>query len=115
MGVRLREARNVDGGAPQKIGGKIRAPKKIRDARPKYPQLPPATTLGGVWVGEVLVDAAGKVARVWTIRAFQITPAFPAFNKSIVDTIQQWEYEPLRMNNEALPFCMTVTININLQ
>lgn len=114
-GVCSREASSVVGQVPQKIGGKIRAPKKIRDVRPKYPELPPGTTLGGVWVGEFVVDVTGKVARVWTIRPLQITPPFPPFNKSIVDAIQRWEYEPLRVNNEPRPFCVTMSININLQ
>jgi outer membrane biosynthesis protein TonB len=114
-GVCSREALSVVGRSAEKIGGKIRAPKKIRDVPPKYPELPSGTTLGGVWVGEFLVDAAGKVARVWTVRPFQITPSFPPFNESIVDAIRQWEYEPLRVDNEPRPFCVTVTININLQ
>ncbi len=113
--VCAREATALVGRRPATIGGTIRAPKKIRDLRPKYPQLPPGTTLGGVWVGEFVVDATGKVARVWTIRPLQIRPPFPAFNKSIVDAIQRWEYEPLRVDNEPRPFCATVTININLQ
>jgi outer membrane biosynthesis protein TonB len=114
-GVCERETRNVVARRPQRTGGKIFAPKKIRGAHPKFPALPPGTRLGGVWVGEVLVDATGKVARVWTVRPFKITPPFPPFNKSVVDAIRQWEYEPLRIDNESLPFCMTVTTNINLQ
>jgi TonB family protein len=114
-GVCEREATALVGRRPATIGGTIRAPKKIRDVQPKYPQLPPETTLGGVWMGEFVVNATGKIARVWTIRPLRIRPPFPPFNKSIVDAIQRWEYEPLRVNNEPRPFCVTMTININLQ
>ena len=114
-GVCEREAIALVGRRPATIAGKVPAPKKIRDVHPKYPQLPPGTTLGGVWVGEFLVDATGKVAHVWTVRPLQITPPFPPFNNSIVDAIQRWEYEPLRVNNGARPFCVTVTVNINLR
>ena len=114
-GVCERDASEIVGRRPQRIGGKIHAPKRLRGAHPKFPALPPGTRLGGVWVGEVLVDATGKVARVWTVRPFQITPPYPPFNRSIVDAIRQWEYEPLRIDKESVPFCMTVTTNINLQ
>lgn len=114
-GVCEREASDVVGRRPPRIGGKIHAPKRTRGAHPNFPALPPGTTVSGVWVGEVLVDATGKVARVWTVRPFQITPPFPPFNRSIVDAIQKWEYEPLRIGKESQPFCLTVTTTVNLQ
>jgi hypothetical protein len=114
-GVCEGEASDVVGRRLQKSSGKIHAPRRIRGAQPKFPVLPQGTTLGGVWVGEVLVAATGKVARVWTVRPFQITPPFPPLNRSIVEAIRQWEYEPLRIDSEPRHFCMTVTTNINLQ
>ncbi len=111
-GVCHREASAL-GRRPATIGGKIRAPTQTRRAAPKYPPFPPGTTGRGIWIGEALVDSTGKVVRVWTIHEVEITPPLPAFNKAIVDAIRQWEFEPLRINKEPRPFCVTVTTNIN--
>jgi hypothetical protein len=114
-GVCMREASPLVGRRPERIDAKIPPPRRTRDAAPKYPPFPPGTSASGIWMGEVLVDSTGKVARVWTIREVHIAPPLPAFNKSIVDAIVQWEFEPRKINNDPLPFCITVTMNIDWQ
>jgi outer membrane biosynthesis protein TonB len=93
----------------------VRAPKKIRDVRPAYPELPPQTRASGIWIGDVLLDTKGKVSQVWAIREVQFTPPFPAFNRAIVDAIRQWEFEPLVFGKTPMPVCMTVTVHIDLR
>jgi hypothetical protein len=93
----------------------VRAPKKLRDVPPKYPELPPGTVGSGVWVGEVLINNTGKVAHVWPIREVTFVPPFPAFNNAITDAMQQWEFDPLLTEGKPTTFCMTVTVNINWQ
>ena len=112
-GVCDREAEKIVGRGAVRADGKIRGPKKIRNVSPAYPPFPPGTTGRGMWIGEALVDTKGRISRVWTIREVEITPALPAFNKAITDAIRQWEFEPLQVNNVAVPVCLTVTININ--
>ena len=114
-GVCEREGESVLGQKPVRVGGSIAAPKKVRDVSPKYPELPPGTTVGGIWVGEALVDTSGKVTRVWPIREIRVKPPFPAFNSAITDAIRQWEFEPLSVEGKSVPGCMTVTVHINLQ
>ncbi len=41
------------------------------------------------------------------------TPAFPAFNQSIVDALALWEYMPLQLEGKARPFCATVAVTID--
>lgn len=112
-GVCQREGSAIVGRMPEKISPKIRAPRKTRSASPKYPEFPPGTTGRGVWVGEALVDSQGKVVRVWTIREVEITPPLPAFNKAIVDAFRLWKFDPLLIDNEPRPFCVTITTNVN--
>jgi hypothetical protein len=77
-----REAPKLVGKEAVRVGGQIRAPRKLRDVSPSYPKLPPGTVGSGSWVGELLIDAQGKVARVWTIREPRLTPAYPPFTKA---------------------------------
>jgi hypothetical protein len=62
----------------------------------------------------LLLHTKGKAFQVWPIREVQLTPAFPPFNESILATIRQWEYEPL-VESQAVPWCVTVTVNIDLK
>ena len=114
-GVCEREAEKLVGQKAVRIGRSVRAPKKLRDVPPTYPELPPGTQASGVWLGEMLINNSGKIARVWTLREVRFVPPFPAFNNAITDAIQQWEFEPLLVQGKAMPVCTTVTININWQ
>ena len=114
-GVCEREAESLVGQKAVRIGRSVRAPKKLRDVPPKYPELPPGTQASGVWLGEMLINNSGKIVRVWTLREIRFAPPFPAFNDAITHAIRQWEFEPLLVEGKALPVCMTVTININWQ
>jgi hypothetical protein len=114
-GVCEREAEKLVGQKAVQIGRSVRAPKKLRDVPPKYPELPPGTVGSGVWLGEVLINNTGKVAHVWPIREVKFVAPFPAFNNAITDAMQQWEFEPLLVQGKPAAFCMTVTVNINWQ
>lgn len=113
-GVRQRESVAIAGHKPATVGNKITAPKQSRHVFPKYPTFPPHTVVGsGGWAGEALIGADGKIVRVWTIREVTIKPPLPAFNKAIVDAVQQWKFEPLRVDGVAMPVCMAVAIAID--
>ena len=112
-GVCDREAEELLDQKPVRTKGSVRAPKKIRDVRPKYPELPPGTTGSGTWIGEALINNSGKVVRVWPIREVQFKPPFPSFNSAITDAIRQWEFEPLIVQGKPATVCMTINVNIN--
>ena len=113
LGVCEREGATIVGRPPARVGKGVRAPTKLRDARPQYPEVPANTTGSGMWIGEMLVDSRGRVVRVWTVRAVEFTPPFPAFNQAIVDAMKKWEFAPVVAKGNATPVCMTVTVNIN--
>jgi hypothetical protein len=94
-GVCDREAEQLLGRKAVRIGRSARAPKKLRHVPPNYPELPPGTQASGAWLGEILSDNSGKVARVWALREVRFEPPFPAFNNVIKDAIQQWEFQAL--------------------
>jgi len=89
------------------------APRRIASNPFDYPTRPGATKASGVWVGEALVDTAGKVRQVWTIRAFQFEPAWPEFDDAITAGIRSWTYEPAVVDGATVPVCVTVSVNIN--
>jgi hypothetical protein len=111
-----REAKKLPRGRAVGAGpATSRAPKRIRHVSPTYPPFPAGTTGQGIWIGEVLIDSRGKVSQVWTIREVVITPPLPGFNKAITDAVGQWEYTSPQVNKAAVPVCMTVTVNVNVE
>lgn len=113
-GVCEREWRPFVGEKPQRPDTRTSRPKKVHNVVPDYPKLPEGTSVrAGAWVGEVLIDANGTVAHVWPTREVRFSPRFPAFNQAIVDAVRQWRFEPLRVANNAVPVCMSVSISIN--
>ena len=114
-GVCLRDGAKLVGAQPVQVGTKLRAPKKTRHVAPEFPELPPGTTVGGLWVGEALIDQRGKIANVWAIRPLLVRPAFPPVNEAIVSALRQWEFEPSMVQKVAVPVCLTVTVNIQLR
>ena len=113
-GVCLREGEKFAGAVPARIGKDVTPPKKVRNVQPKLPTPPKGTTVGGVWLGELLIGTDGKIVRVWTIREIQVTPPLPAFNRAIAEAMGAWEFEPMTIESKTVPGCMTVTFRIEL-
>ena len=89
------------------------APRKLTSRPFDFPTRPGATKASGVWVGEALVDTAGKVRQAWTIRSFNFEPAWPEFDDAVIGGIRSWTYEPAVVDGAAVPVCVTVSVNID--
>jgi hypothetical protein len=89
------------------------APRRLSSAPFEYPTRPGTTNASGVWVGEALVDQAGKVRQAWTIRGFHFEPAWPEFDEAITTGLRSWTYEPAMIDGTATPVCVTVSVNIH--
>jgi len=53
------------------------------------------------------------VRNVWAVREPSFEPAFPAFSQAIVAALREWQYEPVKVEGQAVPVCLIVTTNIN--
>jgi len=112
-GICQREGSSIVGVTPVRTGKSIRAPKKIHDVRPQYPELPAGTRASGFWAGEILLDANGHVSRLWATREVKLTPPAAPFNQSIVDAIREWRFAPVLVDGKPTPACMAVSVAID--
>jgi hypothetical protein len=99
----------------RRLGESFTSPMIIRRVRPAYPPIPSGTTGGGVWIGELLIDARGRVSNVWTIRDVKLTPRLPSLSKAITDAVLKWQFAPAAVDKVPVPICRTVTVNVNLK
>lgn len=95
--------------AAARVGGAIRPPKKVKDARPVYPAEAQEARVQGVVILEARVDENGNISHTHVLRSI------PLLDQAAIDSVMQWQYEPTLMNGVAVPVIMTVTVNFTLR
>lgn len=109
----------VVGGLPQapppseqvpvvRVGGKLRAPKLVKEVRPAYPELALLARVSALVILEARVDAEGHVKSVTVLRGS------PLFDEPAVEAVKQWRYRPLLFNGVPTEFILTVTLNFRI-
>jgi TonB family protein len=94
-----------DPGKALRVGGNIKAPIKITDARPVYPEDARAAGISGVVIIEARIGVDGGVEEARVIKSI------PALDQAALDAVKQWKFVPTLMNGEPVAVIMTVTIN----
>jgi TonB family protein len=92
-----------------RIGGVIKAPTKIKDVRPVYPEIAQQERVSGIVILELRIDAEGNVTDAKVIRSV------PLLDDAARDAVLQWKFTPTHLNGAAVPVIMTVTVNFSLQ
>lgn len=94
-----------DGLAPVRVGGSIRQPAKLVDAKPAYPETARQAGISGVVILEIVIDTDGAVKQARVLRSV------PLLDAAAVETVKQWRFEPTLLNGNPVPVIMTVTVN----
>jgi protein TonB len=97
-----------DGGAPLRIGGHIREPRKLHHVVPVYPDVARAARVQGSVVIECTLTPEGRVAGV------SVVSGHPLLSAAAVHAVQQWRFTPNLLNDVAVPVILTVTVNFRL-
>jgi periplasmic protein TonB len=95
--------------APVRVGGDIKEPKKIKDAKPVYPPVAMAAKVQGIVIIEATIGKDGKVKDAKILRGQ------PLLNQAAMDAVNQWEFTPTMLNGQPVDVLMTVTVNFALQ
>ncbi len=91
-----------------KVGGVIKAPKRLVNVSPRYPDDALQAKVQGAVVLDVVVDADGVPTDV------QVSKGVPMLDAAAIEAVRQWRYEPTLMNGAPVPIAMTVTVNFTL-
>lgn len=117
--VTVRERRPPAGAAPPargvveplRIGGNIKAPKKLRHVSPEYPAAMRDAGLEGTVPMEALIGRDGTVATVRVLSA----DVHPEFARAAEDAVRQWVFSATLLNGEAVDVRMAVQVRFSLQ
>ena len=91
--------------AAVRIGGRIKAPNKIKDVKPVYPAIAHSARVAGVVTIEATIGPDGKVIDA------KVVHSIPLLDQAALDAVRQWEYTPTLLNGVPVPVLMTVRIN----
>lgn len=94
-----------------RVGGNLRAPRKLVDVRPIYPaSMREAGREGQVSV-EAIVGVDGAVHSVRVLGAH----VHPDFAIAASDAVRQWRFSPTLLNGEPIEVVMVVSIDFSLE
>jgi TonB family protein len=93
-----------------RVGGNIRAPRKLRDVKPVYPESMQEAGREGVVPMEAVIATDGSVAGVRVLSA----DIHPDFAMAAVDAVRQWRFAPTLLNGTAIEIRMAVTVSFKL-
>jgi periplasmic protein TonB len=94
---------------PRRLHQGIQAPRKTMDVAPKYPTLARESHVEGIVILDVIIDEHGSVTSTRVLRSVAL------LDQAAIDAVRQWRFTPARLNGEAIPIVMTVTVTFRLQ
>jgi TonB family protein len=94
---------------PQRVGGVIKEPKKIRHVPPAYPSMAQQAHIEGIVIIEAIIGVDGRVKEARVLRSK------PLLEQAALDAVRQWEFTPTTLNGVPVPVIMTVTVNFTLK
>jgi protein TonB len=89
---------------PVRIGGQVSAPALVKRVEPVYPSIAQMAAIDGIVILDAIVDEHGRVQSLKVLRGH------PLLAKAAADAVQQWQYEPLKLNGTATAFELTVSL-----
>jgi protein TonB len=93
---------------PFRVGDGIARPRKIKDVRPVYPPAAMASRSRGNVLIEATIGTDGKVHDARVLQSVAV------FEQAALDAVRQWEFEPSRVNGEAVAVRMVIVVTFAL-
>lgn len=89
---------------PVRIGGQVQAPALVKRVEPIYPAIAQLAVIDGIVILDVIIDEQGRVQSLKVLRGN------PLLAKAASEAVQQWQYEPLRLNGTPTAFELSVSL-----
>jgi periplasmic protein TonB len=93
---------------PYRVGGKVQAPRLIRQVQPEYPPLAKQARIQGDVVIDSLIDTQGRVTEM------KVVSGRPLLVQSAIQALGQWRYQPTLLNAQPVAVDMLVTLHFTL-
>lgn len=88
------------------VGGNVRAPRKLRDVKPVYPENLQAAGIAGVVILAATIGTDGTVTTIDVVKSVH-----PELDAAAIDAVRQWRFDGTLLNCTPTEVSMTVTLN----
>ena len=89
---------------PLRVGGDIRAPRKLQHVAPVYPPIAAQARVSGTVILEATISPTGEVVDVRVLRSV------PLLDAAAVAAVRQWRYDAPLLNGTPVAVLLTVTV-----
>lgn len=93
---------------PLRVGGRVRPPRAVLQARPEYPLLAKQARIQGQVQIDAVLDEQGNVVEM------KIVSGPPLLYQAALDALKKWKYEPTYLNEQPIAVQMIVTVTFVL-
>jgi periplasmic protein TonB len=93
---------------PYRVGGKIQAPRLIKEVKPIYPVLAKETRITGKVAIDCVIDQHGDITEA------RVVSGHPLLVSAALQAVEQWKYQPTLLNGRPIAVDMVVTVDFNL-
>jgi protein TonB len=97
---------------PLRVGGDVKAPIKVKQIPPVYPELARKARIQGVVIVEAVIDREGNVIRAKVLRS---PGAHFGFDQAAIDAVKQWKFKPGTQNGKPVDVIFTLTVIFKLE
>lgn len=98
------------GPVPVRVGGNIRAPRKLHDQKPVFPASMREAGREGIVPLDAVIGQDGLVHSARVLSAH----VHPDFAAAALDAVRQWRFSPTLLNGNPVDVVMTVSIEFSL-
>jgi TonB family protein len=95
---------------PSTVGGRIRAPRKIKDVHPVYPPDREAAGIGGTVLLSATIGTDGLVKDVQVVKGVD-----SAIDSAAVEAVRQWQFDGTLLNCSPSEVTMNVTVSFSVK
>ena len=96
---------------PIRVGGNIKAPTKLVNVNPTYPDSMRVAGRGGLVPLDAVISTDGSVVFARVLSA----NVHPDFAAAALDAVRQWKFSPTLLNGKPVEVVMSVTVNFALE
>ncbi len=97
-------------GRTERVGGKIKVPRKTKDVRPEYLESMRLARIAGIVIIEATITATGCIASAEVLRSVVLPLDIAALK-----AVSGWRFTPTEFDGIPVPVVMTVTVNFTLR
>jgi protein TonB len=93
---------------PYRVGGKVQAPRLIRQVQPIYPTIAKEARISGEVEIDSVIDEHGNVTQM------KVVSGNPLLVPAALNAVEQWKYQPTLLNGWPIAVDMEVTVTFKL-